>query len=308
VYPSLLVTRRGAQPATPVIVVHRRDLAIRWHAAAETLGFDDSAGSPWLLLPPDARRAFDRLAHSGIVLHEAGLGRITLGVKTGCNEAFILPRGNGVVEHSMLRPVLRGEDVSAWRCAPSAARIIWTHGRHGAPLERLPPQTLRYLRPFRHTLEQRADARGAAWWSLFRTDGARSERPRVVWADVTRTPRAAVLDAGDPTVPINSCYVLRCRDITDAHALCALLNSPVASAWLGAIAEPARGGYRRLLAWTMALFPVPEDWALARDLLGPLGAAGVAGAAPAGRELFEAACRAYRVRPATLAALCDWSR
>jgi hypothetical protein len=34
----------------------------------------------------------------------------------------------------------------------------------------------------------------------------------------------------------------------------------------------------------------------------------VAGAAPAGRELFEAACRAYRVRPATLAALCDWSR
>ena len=61
---------------------------------------------------------------------------------------------------------------------------------------------------------------------------ARCDRPRVIWADVGRSVRAALLAPGDPTVALNSCYVICCPTLDDAFALVALLNSPLASAWL----------------------------------------------------------------------------
>jgi hypothetical protein len=103
-------------------------------------------------------------------------------------------------------------------------------------LERLPPLAEMHLGAYRYELEQRSDARGARWWTLFRTDTARTDMPRVVWADLARVPRAAVLRAGDPTVPLNTCYALRCRDDLDALTLAALINSPLAAAWLRALA------------------------------------------------------------------------
>jgi hypothetical protein len=309
VYPSLVIAlRQQAIPNEVALSVHRRDLAVRWPAAPSTFTLDDSPDSPWLLLPPDARAGFERVANAGVPLHAAGIGRIALGVKTGCNEAFILRADDDRVEPALMRPLLRGEDVAAWTCGPTASRIIWTHGRGGMPLERLPPLAHMHMRGYRHALEQRSDARGRKWWTLFRTEGARHDLPRVVWADMTRTPRAAILRAGDRTVPLNTCYVVRCRDERDAFTLAALLNSPLAAAWLGALAEPARGGYRRLFAWTVALLPVPDDWARARDILGGLGERAVCGHTVAASDLFDAACQAYRIRATSVAALCDWVR
>jgi hypothetical protein len=306
VYPSFVVATRGSVPNAVRAAVHRRDFAVRWQSPTAALPLDDSLGSPWLILPPEARAAFDRLSEAGVPLHACGLGRVTLGVKTGCNAAFVVAAGSEPVEPSLLRPALRGEDLSAWHTGPPRRRIIWTHGRNGSALERLPPLAEMHLGAYRYELEQRSDARGARWWTLFRTDTARTDMPRVVWADLARVPRAAVLRAGDPTVPLNTCYALRCRDDLDALTLAALINSPLAAAWLRALAEPARGGYRRLLAWTMALLPVPDDWVRARDVLGSLGARAMQGYEVAPADLFDAACSAYRIRPATVAPLCDW--
>jgi hypothetical protein len=307
VYPSLVVAQRlGERPNAATLTVHRRDLAVRWHASVHSLRFDESPGSPWLLLPPDARAAFGRLSGAGVPLHACGIGRITLGVKTGCNAAFIPELDREPVEAALMRPLLRGEDVVAWTCPPARRRIIWTHGRTGQPLDRLPHLARMHFAAHRFALEQRSDARGTKWWALFRTEGARYDLPRVVWADLARAPRAAVLRAGDATVPLNTCYVLRCRDELDAVTLAALLNSPIAAAWLSALAEPARGGYRRLFAWTMALFPVPDDWARARTVLGSLGARALQGHSVTAADLFEGACQSYRIRPASIAALCDW--
>jgi hypothetical protein len=100
--------------------------------------------------------------------------------------------------------------------------------------------------------------------------------------------------------------VLATRDLVDAFALAALLNSPVIDAWIGAVAEPARGGYRRHFAWTMARVPVPDDWARARDILGPLGAGACDGAAVSRAELMTAVLDAFRVRARTIAPLVEW--
>jgi hypothetical protein len=129
-----------------------------------------------------------------------------------------------------------------------------------------------------------------------------------VWGDFGRAPRAALLAPGDPTVPLNSCYVVACDEPVDALALTALLNGPLAAAWLNAIAEPARGGWHRYLAWTVGLLPLPRDWSRARELLAPLTERALLGDVPTQEELLLASCRAYRIRREDAAPLVAWCR
>jgi hypothetical protein len=257
----------------------------------------------------------------GTALGESALGRATLGVKCGCNDAFMVDAVDenaddisvehlgrrGTIERSLLRPLLRGDAVAAWSIPRSRSSIVWTHASPGHPLHALPNGAAKWLAPWRRQLTNRTDLRGGAtWWTLFRTEGADSTRTRVVWSDFGRTPRAAILQVGDQTVPLNSCYVVSCDDVRDAMALTALLNGPLAAAWLNAIAEPARGGWHRYLAWTVSLLPLPRDWTRARELLAPLCERALLGTLPSGDELLAAACRAYRVRVADVAPLIAW--
>ncbi len=118
--------------------------------------------------------------------------------------------------------------------------------------------------------------------------------------------RSAVLPAGDHTVLLNSCYAVRAPDEVDAHALCAIINSTVAAGWLNVLAEPARGGFHRYLAWTVGLLPIPGDWARARAALGPVGERAAAGGMPDGDELSASVAAAYGLASGALAPLLSW--
>ncbi len=264
VYPSLIVAERwyGATDDHPGEIVaaayHRGCGALRWRLPRRQLAFDDTPGSPWLILPPEVRQAFDRLRAVGLPFADSPVGRPHLGVKTGLNLAFLVRPGalvsddvaevsaangrRGRVETALLRPVVRGERLEPWRMGSPDEYVVWTHDVRGMPLERLPPFAARWLTPWRRQLVARADSRTGRWWSLFRTDAARANRPRVVWADLGRAPRATILDRGDPTVPLNSCYVAICANDGDAQTLAAILNSPIAEAWLSALAGMERKG------------------------------------------------------------------
>ncbi len=346
VYPSLVAARRRPDAVPPVYgtrngsaapaiaaCVHHRGATLRWTLAAGDLALDGDPAAPWLVAPPDVLRAFATLRRAGVPLAESGLGRPRLGVKCGCNDAFLVttdvqPRDaecartderrgalvrvssggkSGAVEPALLRPVLRGEQMRPWVARASAERIIWTHDDTGAPLAALPPHAARWLARWRRALSARADARGSAcWWMLFRTPAALAHRPRVVWADLGREPRAMVLPAGDPAVPLNSCYALAAPGDDDARALAALLNAPLVAAWLRMVAEPARGGYRRYLAWSVGLLPIPRDWPRARELLAPVARRATAGEPVSGVELSDAAARAYGVSLAHVEPLLAW--
>lgn len=305
-YPSLLVARRGNSRADVTIVLPRRHTEITWTQPAPSLGVDPDASSPWLLLPPPVRAVFDRLRTLGVPLHESALGRPLLGVKCGCNDAFVATRAARDVEPALLRPVVRGELLRAWSIGATDETILWTHAEDGRPLTVLPPRARRWMERWRPRLSARSDVRGSCWWSLFRIHAAAPRGPRVVWADIGRVPRAAILPRGNPAVPLNSCYVVPCTHDEDAFALATLLNSPVASAWLNALAEPARGGYRRYLAWTVAMLPIPRDWSRARELLAPLGVRATAGEVIAAPEIIQTTARAYRARAAELEPLLAW--
>ncbi|MCA0374851.1 MAG: SAM-dependent methyltransferase [Gemmatimonadetes bacterium] len=362
-YPSLIVATRtpppteteteGTPPDTPLdIVLHRAHTTppLRFRTTADALPLGGDPGAPWLLLTPTAREAFERLRHAGPPLAHSALSRPTLGVKCGCNAAFLvelqreheadaddaariasqaLPTSDsisarrnadrtsartGTVERHLLRPALRGEALARARRAADASpthtrssdtlRILWTHDRDDRPLPALPPGAARWLAPWRTRLNARRDTRKRhPWWTLFRTDAARSELPRVVWADLARQLAPLVLDAGDPTVPLNTCYVVRTASLAQAHALAALLHSRIANRWLDALAEPARGGYRRFLGWTVSSLPIPADWEHAERLLAPLGRRLARGITPP--DLDQVVADAYGLTLASLAPLLE---
>jgi Type I restriction-modification system methyltransferase subunit len=309
VYPSIFVTRRvsadGRKLRSLSIAVSKNTEICRWQTCASRIAFDDTSGSPWVMLPPEVRDAFDCITAAGIPLARSSLGRPMLGVKSGCNNAFT--PSDGAVEPELLRPLIRGEDMIPWRIPSTTARILWTHDETGRPLRTLPPRATKWLSQFRNELEGRSDQRGGAiWWSLFRIESADFSRPGVVWSDVARTPTAALIPAGDTSVAINSCYVIRCTEMCDALALTALLNSPLSAAWLNVIAEPARGGYHPYLGWTMSLLPGPRNWKRASMILAAVTRAALDGSPPSKAELVRVTLDAFELKPSSVEALLRW--
>ncbi len=339
VYPSLLVARRrmlGVVPqerhgspdrsdhSRPAVraAIRTRQGTTRWTCRRDLLPFDSTTGSPWVLIPPLARRSFDRVARAGVPFFRSEFGRPLLGVKTGCNSAYIVrvestdgdvaciaaSGRTGIIEREMLRPLIRGETLEKWTVAGPREYLVWPHDEHDRPRPALPPLARRWLLPFHDTLSARSDLHGRfPWWSVFRTGSASHAKSRVIWADFGLTPRATVVEAREPFIALNSCYVVSCETIDDAHALATLLNSSLAAAWLNSIAEPARGGYRRYLGWTMSLLPIPSDWIRARNLMAPLGERAMHGDIPTDDEILSAALDAYKLCLTDVQPLLSWT-
>ena len=167
VYPSLLAARRrtdrsdGFRPPVKA-TVHLAHHAVRWSCPRELLPLDSTPGSPWVLIPPRARRAFDRVARAGVPFFRSDFGRPLLGVKTGCNSAYIvrvesIEGDNAVIcagdrtaliEREMLRPLIRGETLDKWTLTGPREYLVWPHDENDRPRRALPPLARRWLLPF----------------------------------------------------------------------------------------------------------------------------------------------------------------
>jgi len=326
VYPSVLVCRKKLQTTADMhsslaASVTLRDRVVRWRCAPSALALDDTAGSPWLLLPGPVREAFNRLRDAGIPFAQSCFGRPLLGVKTGCNDAFVV-RLEGIdgevaqihsagrtaqIERALLRPLVRGETLAPWSVVGPREYIVWPYCDDNQPVRSLPPLARRWLLSFRDRLHDRSDLHAKMpWWTLFRTESASVASPRVIWADFGVAPRAIAIVPGNPIVALNSCYVATCETMPDAHALATLLNGPLASAWLNSVAEPARGGYRRYLGWTMSLLPLPRDWGHGARRLAALGERAMLGDVPPQNEMLAAALSAYRLELRDVQPLLSW--
>ncbi len=266
-YPLALVCRK--QPPPPQHTVR--------------LGFDSPAGvpqhtleapGPWVLAPDRLRDAIRQFLAAGTALER--LAPPLLGIKTGADRCFlghlrqagkttgllVLDGGIHEIELALLRPAIRGRDVRPFGAhAPSV--IVWPYA-DGTTLTSLPPRAAEYFATRRARLERRADYRGGPPWALFRL-GAALPGWRVVWPDIAQRPVAAVLEtSGLPdAVPLNTCYVSRAPDRNTALAIAAVFNSTWARAVVWALADEARGGYRRLNARIAAQLPVPNQAACA---------------------------------------------
>jgi len=317
VYPSAIVLRR-TPPSTSVPTVPGDDLECHTtNARGETQRFtvplaalpaSSQPGAPWRIIPAHVRAAADALSDAGHRWADSVLPSPSLGVKTGLNDAFLLTATS--VTHELLpytRPALRGESVRAWHTPDSGTAIVLPCDADGRTLRRLPAPLARYFAPHERRLLARTDLRPKEpWWTLFRTELLAADSWRVVWADIGRTLRATVLPPHSSAVPLNSCYGVRFDDPVDAHTLAALLNAPTTTAWLSLVAEPARGGYHRFMAWTVVALPLP-DWPRARQLLAPIAARARRGDAVDIAELHRATLDTYQIQHSDVAPLLEWA-
>jgi hypothetical protein len=74
------------------------------------------------------------------------------------------------------------------------------------------------------------------------------------------------------------------------------------------VAEPARGGYRRYLGWTMSLLPLPRHWEQRRSPLAELAErARRDPGAVSGSELLEASIAAFDLTRHQVDPLLAWA-
>jgi hypothetical protein len=318
VYPSAIVVQRRDHPCTTsehpmtdgTTTCHTTDAAGTAHAfaiATRQLTADGVPGAPWRVIPDAVRHAADILHTAGHRWNDSILPPPSLGVKTGCNDAFLLAADAvPAALRPFTRPVLRGDHVRPWSAPRPPSAIVVPCDRAGTMLPSLPAPLARHFAPHQRELQARTDLRPREpWWSLFRTELLASTGWRVIWADIGRTLRATILPPGAPAVPLNTCYGVRLHDPVDAHALAALLNAPTTTAWLSLVAEPARGGYHRFMGWTVLALPLP-DWRRARECLAPVAARARRGEAVTASALHQATLEAYGVTHDHVAPLLAW--
>jgi hypothetical protein len=258
---DLTMDPRASFEATvyPLALVVRNLPAAPRHRVRITLGRGPTVpqsslggGSPWVLRREPLRAALAELRGEHPRLDS--IVACHLGLKTGANRLFLNPPE---VEAELLRWAVRGRDLSPFRVR-RRTRLLWTHGRDGSPLPRLPPLARAHLAPHLDALRARADYAGGPPWTLFRAQAATASH-RVVWADLARALRAVSLRAMPETVPLNSCYLALASTELEADRVAAWLNCTWlrAAARIGAV--PAAGGCCRYTARTVGALPLPES-------------------------------------------------
>jgi SAM-dependent methyltransferase len=214
--------------------------------------------SPWFLLPQGSSIKMEELigpsdycAHLGANTGGANgiywlelLGRADGGVRV-CN---IPQKGKAdvdlveaVVEPDLLYPLLRWRDIARYAARPNlylllAQDCVTRTGMDEALMREKYPQTLKYLRHFEPCLTSRAAYRryqkGRPFYSMYNVGSYTIAPIKVVWRRMDRRMNAAVVMSVDdpllglrPVIPQETCVLIACQSLDEAHYLCAVLNS-----------------------------------------------------------------------------------
>ncbi len=197
--------------------------------------------APWALESPAAAALLDKLRGCGTTLADLAGGTPRYGIKTGLNAAFVVDdstRARLVAEDprsaEILRPFLRGRDLSRWRPREASQTLIFT--RRGTDLDRY-PAIRRHLEGFRPRLEPRPtrwrSADGSRWpgrkpgaYRWYEIQDAVDyfevfERPKILTQDLATHPRFCLDRSG--AYPINTCYAWPTDDLYVLGWLCSPL-------------------------------------------------------------------------------------
>jgi len=97
----------------------------------------------WIILSPIERKIKEKIEKVGIPLKDWDIS-INYGIKTGCNEAFIIDKDKrdelikkDAKSAEIIRPILRGRDIARYKVNFSDLYLINTH--NGIPLKNIPP-------------------------------------------------------------------------------------------------------------------------------------------------------------------------
>jgi len=241
--------------------------------------------SPWLMVPEHVVGTFRKLQSHGTMLGSEQFLTPRMGIKTAANRDYILTDLETTesadelaatneahqrfrISKELAYPLLRGENIAAWRYTVSD-RIIFTHDPESAEvLSKLPRKLQSYFsEPERsNRLRNRQDYDSSyPVWVIFRVTPNKLGQ-KVCWCELSHTMEATYVPAywNDPilgrkkVIPLQTAYLIPVRSARAGLLLTAILNSLPFRVQMVAFAERARGAYFRHFSWTVGLGFIPR--------------------------------------------------
>ena len=263
VEPAIIVLRKAKAQDQPIRVVKWQEsqpLDELPEVLAKESGLVQQSSftaDPWRLESPVVLRLLDYLLSEQVSkpLGTYVEGDVLRGVVSGLNEAFVI---DAVTRDKLLRdprseeiikPFLRGRDISRWATQPVTSWLIYTH--HNVDIGRY-PLIEKHLLPFKEALESRATEQ--AWYELQQPQFRFSkyfEQPKIIYQDIARYFGMAYDDSG--AYLANSCYFIP----TQETWLLGVLLSSTIQFYVQKTIGSDEGGFIRLFAMHVKKFPIP---------------------------------------------------
>ena len=146
------------------------------------------------------------------------------------------------LEPDLVYPLLRGRDVQRWLAQPSAWILMAQdpekrRGIDEKDMQSNYPKTWTYLKQFEASLRQRKARgvsdmveKGAPFYTMFAISGYTFAPYKVIWREQATSLTASVVGShqGKPIIPDHKLMLIECLTASEAHYLCAMLNSNLA--------------------------------------------------------------------------------
>ena len=230
-----------------------------------------TSSESWVILSPIEQSIKRKIESAGTPLKDWGI-QINYGIKTGCNEAFIIDEAKRAEilswchdanerkrTEQIIRPILRGRDIKRYGYDWAGLYLIATH--NGIPekgIKRIDvknyPSIKRHLDAHWEKIASRSDMgdtpynlRSCAYMEDF-------NKPKIVWMDLSDVPTFAY--DGNAQFANNTVYFLSGRE--NLLYLLGYLNSKIASYLFAQIGSTSGVGTTRWQAFTMERLLVPR--------------------------------------------------
>jgi adenine-specific DNA-methyltransferase len=191
-YPMILIAQKNAPKpdsqfraleVKSLDVLERLGETVATYAQAQPQAHLDAKA--WRIESPIIARLMQKLKHNSIPLGEFVQGKFYYGIKTGCNEAFVIDaetRAKLIAEDpksaEIIKPFLRGRDIKRYEINNPNLYLIFT--RRGIDIKKY-PAIEKHLRQFKKQLDKKAG--GNKWYELQASpaDTDRFEKPKIIY-------------------------------------------------------------------------------------------------------------------------------
>ncbi len=242
-----------------------------------------TSSDSWVILSDIEQSIKRKIEAAGIPLKDWNV-QINYGIKTGCNEAFIIDEARRTEilswcrdtaerkrTEQIIRPILRGRDIKRYAYEWAHLYIIATFPAKHLDIEDYPAVKNHLLSFGMERLEQtgrehlingkRIKSRKKSGNKWFETQDTISymddfDKPKIVWADLARTGNAFIYDDGGFTSP-NTTYLIASEDRTLLKYLIGVLNSKVILKYLDWISAKLDETGWRWFKQYVETFPIP---------------------------------------------------
>lgn len=314
-YPTIVIATRREKPLNPPPATDQVR-ALNWtqehpveefpavfQAAAFDVPQTKLTKAGWQLEPAEKRQLLERVASTGTPLRKHVGARVSRGITTGLNEAFIIDgptRARLIAEDTkssdIIKPFIRGNDVKRWKAKPEDLWLIFT--RRPFPIDQY-PAVKKHLAVFKAQLMPKPegwdDKRDGKWegrkagsyeWYEIQDNIAywqEFEQPKILSTKVSIEPTFS-LDIEAHYLG-NTAYFIPAGD--DRLYLLALLNSSVSAYYARGRFVGKQNGYYEVQPEALEAFPIPSASARHKAILGGAANSVLTSGAPQFEQLIN---------------------